>query len=323
MHGLLLLGTGSVVVEWDIVAVEETEVVVGFAVESADLADDTDALLAPVGLWVGTGSIGVLGAGALTAAVALVEVVLSVGATDGHAEVTALSAGVGGVGGIGTDSEPFQLDSVALEGAEVEVGDIVLATDWGGNERAIIACLHESGAFPVAILGHLDTISGTVVVVGPSVDPADRLVSSLALAGRGAGPETHGDLVATVEHALVLKGGPRNRADQGSFPVTVTCQKWVGVDIVLIVAGTVVCLTHLLGVQSALVAVGHGVHSADRLILLGTVHHQLSLRGQHLSAFARVSKPHCHYLQRANIWVCDVIHSANRGIPVRTEVYLA
>lgn len=162
--------------------------------------------------------------------------------------------------------------SPAGDVANVFVGDSALATDWQEDLRAIVAADFQTGTFSVAAHLHTDAVHAALVVVGQSVDSADRSVLFVTITRSQAGSSAHTELTQTVQETLVFKGVAVDTADGHEWLVAAVARKKHFTLLErLLSAGSLVSLGHIVGCEGTLIEVSDCILSADGLVDLGTL----------------------------------------------------
>lgn len=85
----------------------------------------------------------------------------------------------------------MELISSTDEVANVLVSDSPLATHWQEHLRTVFTTQLQAGTLSITVHLHSYTVQGALVVVGKSVDSADRPVLSITVARSQTGSSAH------------------------------------------------------------------------------------------------------------------------------------
>lgn len=168
---------------------------------------------------------------------------------------------------------PEVLEDVSSAGdiANVFVGDSSLSADWQEDLGAVVAADLQTGTFSVAAHLHSDAVHAALVVVGQSVDSANRSVLSVAVTRSQTRTGADRELTQTVQETLVFKSEAVDAADGHEWLVAaVAREKHFTLLERLFSAGSLIGLGHVVGCEGALVEVSDCVLSTDGLVDLGT-----------------------------------------------------
>lgn len=303
-------------------ALREAVVIISSTVGTANLADDTNALLALVGIGIGAVTVRVLLAVTLARAKAFVLVVLSVGAADRVVKAGALAASVSGVSCLLADTEGLESGALAFKGAQVQVCPVVFTANLHGDKGAVVAALDQVGAFTCAVSVKSDAVERAHVIVSSAVDSANWVVFPLTVALGGAGSQILGNLLTAVQNTLVLKGDTAQRANGGRVGVAVASSGGGGLNEAGRVARTVVSLPDVLDLESAVVSVGYAIDTAHWVVDSGAVGDKLAVWVLYLRARAVVLEVDTGNLQGAKVRVGDVVNTAHLLLAERAETSL-
>ncbi len=266
--------------------VHVTLVVVGLVVSAAHLLGVCSAVVALVVLR--TSSLGVDFAVVFAGALALVFVGFAVHSANRQVEV---GAGVAVVlpGAVllflRTPSQTGEPGLVALHLAEVVVILLVFAADGNQDFGTVFAALQERRAFSVSEFDDSHALHQTLVVVGSSIDSANRLILHLAFAGTLAGFVFGSNLHDGVQNAARFEIYAQFRADRVELHRTVYFK---GVALVSMgrPAFSRIGEIDVTSFTTAVISIGYTVLSATRIVVVGAILHNTSVLAHCFFAFA-------------------------------------